>query len=333
MRGSIGGLLALVAVSSLALPVLSQTIGPETDKNSSSASDTPLKKAPANRAEPTSHLFRPYTAKFKAVYLEAKADGTPVNEEVERVEARDTHGRTLYVINDLNHGDAYYRVIDPVAGTLTVWDISNLKAKVLKFPEPVSGRKSCWKIAAEDLAADPFGMQFGFFTTTCLPAEEKQPQYCKDSKDEPSSVVKTSSEKFPVLEASFSDCIRDTSVFFRGETGELDEDLGTEAIQGYPTHGCRVTKSLHQSSFVLESWITKFGLQTGASETMALRSLSKDPVLQPGMPVLGHKSEIVSLDSQEPVAALFQLPKNYEIRKIEMHEVPCEEPKPSPPAQ
>ena len=120
---------------------------------------------------------------------------------------------------------------------------------------------------------------------------------------------------------------------FRDATGEQDEDLGTETIQGYPTHGCRVTKNLHQGSFVLESWITKFGLQTGASETMALRSQSEDPVLQPGMPVLGHKSEIVSLNSQEPEVALFQPPKSYEIRKIEMHEIPCEEPKPSPPAQ
>jgi hypothetical protein len=333
MRGRIGGVMVLVAVSILALPVLSQTIGPETDKSSASATHTPVKKASANRAEPTSHLFRPYTAKFKVVYLEAKADGTPVTEEEERVEARDTYGRTLDVTTGLSHGDAHYRVIDPVAGTLTVWDISNLKAKVLKFPEPVSGRKSCWKIAAEDLAADPFGMQFGLFTATCLPAEAEQPQYCKDSKAEPSSVAKTSSEKVPVLEASFSDCIRDTSVVIRGATGVQDEDLGTETILGYPTHGCRVTTKLSHLSIVLESWITKFGLQDGASETMVLRSLSEQSRSQPGMPVLGHKSEIVSLNSQEPEVALFQPPKSYEIRKTEMLEVPCEELKPLPPAQ
>jgi hypothetical protein len=323
--------MVLVAVSSLALPVLSQTIGPETDKSSSSATDTPVKKATANLAEPTSHLFRPYTAKFKVVYTEAKSDGTPVTEEEERVEARDTYGRTLNVTTGLSHGDAYYGVADPVAGTKTVWNISSPKAKVLKLPEPVSGRKSCWKITAEDLASDPFGMQFGFFKTTCFPAEEEQPQYCKNSKDEPSPIVVTSSEEFPLLEASYSDCIRETSLVIRGATGVQNEDLGTETILGYPTHGCRVTTKLSHLSIVLESWIAKFGLQNGASETMVLRSLSEQSTSQPGIPVLRHKSEIVSLNSQEPDVAIFQPPKSYEIRRIEMQEVPCEEPK--PPAQ
>jgi len=331
MRGRIYGMLALVAASSMALPVLCQTIRPKTDKSSPSATNTPVKKAPANLADPASHLFRPYTAKFKVIHLLAKEDGTPVTEEEERVEARDTHGRTLYVTTGLNHGDAYYSVTDPVAGTMTVWNISCPKAKALKLPEPVPGRKSCWKIAAEDMASDPIGMQFGFFKTTCFPAEEKQPQYCKNSKDEPSAVIRTSGEDISELEPSFSDCIRDASIVIRDTTDKQDEDLGSETIQGYPTHGCRIITKLHQGSFVLDSWLTKFGLQTGASETMVLR-LEFDESMS-GMPVLKHKTELVSLSKQEPDAAVFQPPKSYEIRKMEMQEVPCEGPKPSLPAQ
>jgi hypothetical protein len=78
--------------------------------------------------------------------------------------------------------------------------------------------------------------------------------------------------------------------------------------------------------YIREAWLTSFGTLSNHM-SMSLRSVYESPAF--GDQIIQQTKELISLDTSEPAPATFQPPKGYEIKTLEMHEVPCEEPKPT----
>jgi hypothetical protein len=195
-------------------------------------------------------------------------------------------------------------------------------AKAVKLPEAVPGRKSCWTIAPEDLIHKRGEVGFGVSETTCQPAGRRS-TYCKDPKEESNALVESSYEERPVKEPSLADCMRnfDSTIFSTEVLDKKEEDLGTQIIQGFVTHGCRVTTKYSTGTHVRELWLTTGGLD--------LRRVDEMPLSLPGMSIWKRSQELISLSLQEPDSATFQPPMGYDIKTVEMLEIPCEHTKPS----
>jgi hypothetical protein len=86
--------------------------------------------------------------------------------------------------------------------------------------------------------------------------------------------------------------------------------------------GCRSTIEVRDGAITREAWWTEFG-NSVERVGLLLRSSSE----QPGYGK--SKRETTKLSLGEPDAAIFQPPKSYTVKTVEMDEVPCiEESKP-----
>lgn len=281
-------------------------------------------KFPANRPV----QFQPYTVELRITTLRTHADGTNDVQENDEIMAQDSQGRSLFANTNLKTGFSAYTVNDPVSGVRILWNTQNTQAKMLKFPEPVPERKSCWEIAPEELHYQQGDVQIGLRGTTCWPAGQHQPPNCRQPRDETNAMAWKSTEDPRASAASYADCVRALeSVILDGTTSEEDQDLGTERIQGFETHCCRVTRMVPGGAIVRESWMTKIGSQRD-SAILALRSMDDRPLLLAGMLTLKQSTELTNLDLREPDLSIFQPPRDYEIKTVEMHEVPCGQQRP-----
>lgn len=98
-------------------------------------------------------LNAPYSANRRFTSVEKLADGTARSSESGGSEARDSLGRTYsagerhWTYMDQGKSvlksEMLYRIEDPVSNTETRWDSTSKEAKVVHWPEGVSGRTAC----------------------------------------------------------------------------------------------------------------------------------------------------------------------------------------------
>ncbi len=132
MRGSICGVLTLVAVAGMALPLASQVERGRTR---------------VEMAHP--HMVRlPYTAKYKVTHTRTLANGSTITHESSEVVAVDAQGRrmsssTIVPLSDEQTPVTHISVNDPVAHTNSSWTVPGQKVTVMAMPAPGAALSSC----------------------------------------------------------------------------------------------------------------------------------------------------------------------------------------------
>jgi hypothetical protein len=303
MQGKICGLLALVAVAGLASPVLGQFC----NEDNSSFKVTNLK-------EPTRYILQPYSSECRNTSIRTASNKViDTSEEIE-FDAWDSKGRYLIELTNPGSGSSDYLVIDPVAGSRTVWNTGNNLATTLQFPTAVPGRKSCWQVPQVE-------GQWGTTKGRCNPAGHIQPPFCKSGGG---TSTTNSTGALRVVEAGYEACRKtlSTNSLAAGILEDKEEDLGTKTIQGFETHGCRKTTKSATGTYIWEYWLAK--LDSAAHSTgMTLRSVQDSQII--GNIEVKNVQEITNLRLEEPDPALFQVPDSYTTNIVEMQEVPCEQ--------
>jgi hypothetical protein len=305
--------MGLVAVGGLALHGLGQT-----SKVLESGS----------QVMPVHYTTLPYKAETKASSVQTGADGTIVTGEGRSLLAIDSQGRYVQAgcierSNPDRSCSMYeYTASDTVAGTQTVWRPSTLQAKVFVYPASVPGRKTCWRVSPEEENVPKGDIPVFLKELMCPPAEGSE-GICWRGR-----VVRNPDDNSPVPAASYKDCLG----FFPGTIFQREkilqekrEDLGPELIQGFETHGCRLATQYARGLLVREQWLTRFGPNL-STDRMVLRRLDQFTDSRNGATTRDEVRTTLSLS--EPDLATFQPPKDYQIKTVEMHEVPCDELKP-----
>jgi hypothetical protein len=272
------------------------------------------------RRNPPRVMTQPYTEELRTTTVWTNADGSTSTKQGDQLTARDSQGRNVSASTQFTMRPSVYSIAeDPVAGTHTVWNSSSKQAKTLIFPTAVAGRDSCWRITLEDQKHVPGEPQIGFFWASCRPAGEHQISRCAEH----DKAVGPPPDDSPEAKATYTDCLRTVqSMIVSGKISEQDEDLGTDTIQGFPAQGCRVTTIAADGKHISEYWFTKIGTER-RNLGLTLRSVKEYPSsAEDG--TIKETREVAKLTLGEPDPALFLPPKDYEIKQISMHEVPCE---------
>lgn len=153
MRGNLCGFLTLVAVASLAIPVVSQgsTSRPEATASS--------------KASPAARL--PYMAEYKIAQVQTRADGVSSTHETTIVTARDAHGRQMAATTEIPASAdqkpiTHFHVFDPMAHLTFTWSFPGKKATVTAIPFYGEIQMSCGaavvRIASMDCEMKPTKM-------------------------------------------------------------------------------------------------------------------------------------------------------------------------------
>lgn len=270
LRGS--QILAAMVVLGSALPVCTQTSG--------------------NRATAPCNVLQPYTAEFKMTRVQTLADGTTITNEVKRVKARDSQGRTMITTTESPFGSGqpaltYVTVNDPAEGTQTNWDSRSRRATITKLP-PADQRHGCWRSDSGH-----FNMNYGDAPSR--------------AKAQPGGGSGTGSVAGGVL------------VWRPVRPKFTREDLGTTTIMGVEVRGTRFTTTTPAGAIgndrplvsTTETWVAP-------SLGIPLRQVQINP--QSGK----MTTELQNLDLSEPVKATFQPPEGYDVVTEELHQVPCQ---------
>jgi hypothetical protein len=257
---------------------------------------------------PDHSIVLPLTTQSTYTDIRTSADGKSTTQQEVSVMINDSQGRQSIATTVLNSGITTYTVDDPVAGMRFAWNSSSKLAKALKFPEPILGRRSCWKLPREELVPQRGEPQLNITGTTCMPAEYPlpQPPYCK-SENLPAS----SMHDLPEVTITPPSC----ASMLQGQTFE---DLGTKSIRGFQARGCRT--SAQGGYQVNETWWIKLSSGT-LNTTLTLYSLVESH--EPNHQDLKTTQELTLLNVIEPDPATFRPPPDDEIKTVEMHEVPC----------
>jgi hypothetical protein len=134
MRGKYCGVLALVAVASLAMPVMSQVSASQPEASAKS------KTSPAARL--------PYIAEYKILRVEVRAGVTSLPHESRIVTARDAQGRQMTATTDLpaSAGEkpiTHFQVVDPMAHLTFTWSFPGKKAIVMAISLNGANQSGC----------------------------------------------------------------------------------------------------------------------------------------------------------------------------------------------
>jgi hypothetical protein len=161
MRGSIYGVLALVAVAGLALPVAGQV------ERSRTATVTLGNSMHAARL--------PYTAEYKITRVQRLNDGTTITQESTETIALDSQGRRMTARTAVQLlGDqtrvTRVSVFDPVAHTNSSWSVPGQKATVTAMPAPGAARTGCATT----------GVTGGVFSTSTLQRVQREKPTVED---------------------------------------------------------------------------------------------------------------------------------------------------------
>jgi hypothetical protein len=237
---------------------------------------------------------QPYLAEFKSVFVQTLADGTTITSETRDIEALDSHGRSLLTKSvplpghAANEQDLQTTVYDPVGRTDGRWDSLTKTAKITKFP-PEDERHGCWTTDS------------GSYKVNYGSARQSAPANNPDRM--------TGSTTLSVLTNTSSTL-----------NGTVEEDLGTDVIQGVEVHGVRRTSTIPAGKIGNDRPIvTTNEIWTAPSLGIALRLVSDNPT--------SGKSthEVVSLTVGDPDPSVFQPPEDYKVTEEELHEVPCQQ--------
>jgi hypothetical protein len=324
MRERIGGLLMLAAMTGLALPVLGQV----------NSINTPvLQIVPEVRSKAL-----PGTTEERLNAVLTRADGSTAGVfEEKRVFLADGRGGVMVAKTLMEKGSAigatHFILDDHAEGTRAIWTTEDHHAWKQKFPEGVAGRFSCWRIAPSEQTRSWYGIDGMFPEVTCRPAAER---YCEPF----GAVLSTPEGLLPagasVAAGTYADCRESLSKPSKQDSERKDEDLGSEKILDFETHGCRITFKTPEFTIVDEKWVAELGSE-GSRKPLVLRSVYEGPYYIGSEKVTTAKTRIetTSYSLEEPDPTALQPPKDYTIETVEMHEVPCAQPLPpvAPPAQ
>jgi hypothetical protein len=263
---------------------------------------------------PDHSIMLPLTTQSTYTYIQTSPDGKSTRQKEENLTINDSQGRRSTANTVVTSGVTMYAVDDPVAGTRFVWSSSSKLAKALKFPEPLLGRKSCWKLPPEEVQPSRGEPHVNIIGTTCMPADYplQQPPYCKSD-----HLPISSTRDFPLVEVTAPSC---ASLLPQ----QAFEDLGTKSIKGFEARGCRTTAQ--GGSQTNDAWWIKLSSGT-LDATLTLKSLVETQ--GPNNQDLQTIQEVTQLRVHEPDPSTFRPPPDYEIKTVEMQEVPCDQlPKP-----
>ena len=262
-------------------------------------------------APPANALVLPVARQSTLTYTQTSADGKSTSQQQVNIFVNDSQGRSLTANTVLASGITTNSVDDPVAGMLIAWDSSGKLATELKYPEPIPGRRSCWKQSHEDIFSPRGEPHVPLSGTGCLPAEELAPRslayHCRSQHYYPPLTT-----ELPPVQITTPSCQRVNLLKI--------EDLGTKTIHGMEARGCRTTDP--STAQVDETWWIK--LSSGKlSSTFAIHSEYSFP--KSNNTTSQTIQDLTKLNVNEPDPSTFRPPPNYEIKTIEMHEVPCDE--------
>jgi hypothetical protein len=263
-------------------------------------------------APPANALVLPVARQSTLTYTQTSADGKIATQQTVNIEVNDSQGRSLTANTVLRSGITTNSVDDPVAEMFIAWDSSGKLAKELKYPEPIPGRQSCWKQSHEDIFSPRGEPHIPLAGTGCRAAEERVPRgpsyHCTSQHFYPPLVT-----ELPPIQITTPSC----PVV---KPPQIVEDLGTKTIHGLEARGCRTTDP--STAQVDETWWIK--LSSGKlSSTFAIHSEYSFP--KSNNTTSQTIQDLTKLNVNEPDPSTFRPPPNYEIKTIEMHEVPCDE--------
>jgi hypothetical protein len=303
MHKTICGAVVLIVTLSSALPMRCQSCE---------------NKVPAPGMEPARRTSISYSVEIRTTTVQTKADGSMDTQQESDLTAHDLQRRSLFAAFSAD-GSGRFSVIDPAAGTRTLWSSDNGQARVLTFPTAVPGRESCWRIPMEDQHVERGEQQFGIVSVNCPPAEKHQPPYCQVNGND----AEPPHDDSPQAKPSYEDCLRAlASVIISGKISEKDEDLGVQTILGIEAHGCRSTIAVPRGTHMREWWWAEIGTAKRHAG-FTLRSVEELP--GPGERTTRITREATNLTCGQPDVAMFHPPDGYAIKKVEMREVPCDQ--------
>lgn len=267
--------------------------------------------APAQIAlfRPPDHSIQlPLTTQSTFTYIQTSPDGHSTRQKEVNLTVSDAQGRRSTANTVLGSNLTLYTVDDPIAATRFVWSSAGKLAKALPYPEPVPGRKSCWKLPPAEEQPRPGELQLNLTGTTCMPADYplQQPPFCT-SEHLPTS----SARDFPLVDVTTPSC---ASLL----PGQPFDDLGTKSIRGFTAQGCRTTAPA--TSQTTDTWSIQLTSGT-LSATVTVSSLVETQA--PNQQDLQTLQDLTILKVIEPDPSTFRPPPGYTIQTIAMHEVPC----------
>ena len=257
---------------------------------------------------PDHSIVLPLTLQSTYTYIQTSTDGKTSSQTEETVVVNDSQGRRSTANTVTHSGVTTYTADDPIAAKRFAWISSSKLAKALKYPEPIAGRRSCWKLPPEELAPTRGAPQLNITGTSCMPAEYplRQAPYCRSE-----HLATSSARDFPLVSVTAPSCATLLPQ-------EKFEDLGTKSIQGFQAQGCR-TDGQHGYQINETWWIT---LSSGTlSANLQVQGLVESQ--GPNHTDLKTTQNLTLLQVREPDPSVFQPPADDEIKTVEMHEVPC----------
>lgn len=287
MRRRMREILALVAVSLVALPVAGQTGGGQ---------------ASIGEAEPHKSQPQHYTAKLKDRSVEKQANGKTITRHTIFVIAEDSEGRSMSSISDSweppdGSPITHYHVSDSATGTIISWDVPGTTATVTMRAKQESGQSGCTLLNAA-LASSPKPD----IASSRAVEQAKSNTVISNGPAEPKTVPRARTQgSFPF--------------------GPGAKDLGIKKFHGVLAHGWRVAwlepvETLNpnrQMWHTQETWLTTGDNPKGLN----VREVTTDP--RWGKSTL----KLVKLSLDEPNLSAFSPPQEYKVVEREMHSVPC----------
>jgi hypothetical protein len=236
----------------------------------------------------------PYTAKFKIMSVQSLANGTTITRESTETIAVDSEGRRLNATFTPATGQApertSFHIFDPVAQTNINWTVPGKSVTVRPMPPRQTGQtgSTCWTTGVpQETVTAPSERPTGAATTLIEIGSGKI------------------GESLPARPGASAD-----------ET--VQEDLGTQTIQGVVARGTRTTHTTPIGAMGNDAPLVRtMEVWTAQPLGLTVRQVTDDPRM-------GKRTrELTELSQSEPDAATFQPPEGYEIVTEELHEVPC----------
>jgi hypothetical protein len=231
------------------------------------------------------HDRQPHTVEYKITTVQTLANGTTITTESKQIQAFDSAGRNMFSRAQLTPVTA--------AGKNTSGNAN----------DPVANTQSNWSAQSKNatvIQLPPLDQRHGCWaddsgTTRMGWFDSKHP----DPHPRPKNVVQTEADR----------------------TETKTEELGTSTIQGIEVKGRRITRTIPAGAIgnnqplvsTEESWLSQ-----GENFGMLVRSVSDNPRMGE------TTAEITNLTEGEPDPTLFLPPDGYEVKTIELHQIPCQ---------
>jgi hypothetical protein len=266
---------------------------------------------------------QPYMAEFKLTHVQTLADGTTITRETKEIEAVDSQGRRLNANSMLLPGNAANpeelrtTVHDPVENTQANWDSRTKTARVIKLP-PQDQRQGCWvndsgnyRINYGPLRApdQPFSGVSGMVGT----GGGGGAGFGVSGIGSTSGNVVPGTVALPDMPAG--------QVARTMPQKPVQEDLGTDVIEGVEVHGYRTTHTIPAGQIGNDKPIVTTDEFWSAPSLGGLRLRSVNDSPQSGR----QTREVVTLNVGDPDPSVFQPPEGYKVTAEELHPVACEQ--------